>query len=152
MQFLNFKTLGSQLSNALFLESFGRKFANLHNFEKFQFFSNWWFFSKNDDFSWKFENLKKLKFSNLCRFTNFRPNDSRKRAFESWDPKVLKFKYFIVIRPHILRVLSSIEEVWIMWFFMFFKKFIFDPSSIPSEIKGDWGRVKNFKIFKKYKF
>ena len=94
----------------------------------------------------------RMKISKLLRFSNFCPNDSKKRAFESWDPKLLQFEHFIMIGPHILSVFNNIEEVWIMWFFMFFKKSIFDPSSIPSQIKGDWGRIKFFQIFEKYKF
>ena len=37
----------------------------------------------------------KWKILKLCRFANFGPNDSEKRAFESWDCEVLKFKHFI---------------------------------------------------------
>ena len=56
MKCLNFKTLGSQLSNARFLESFGRKFVNLHKFENFNFFK----FSNFHEKSSFLENIEKI--------------------------------------------------------------------------------------------
>ena len=69
MKCLNFKTSRSQLSNARFPESFGLKFANLHNFEILHFFQSFKiskfhekssFLGKKVKFLEKIENSKKF--------------------------------------------------------------------------------------------
>ena len=102
--------------------------------------------------SWKKWNFQKnSKFSKFFKLANFCPKRFGESALESWNHELLKNKHLRIIRHHLLCVFNTFEEAWIWWFFLILKEHFLNPSSTTAEIKGNWGRMKFFFIFQKYK-